>query len=678
MASILLARALGHERRRQCGRRRVLFGSFFCYSLVSMPAKAIPLLVVAVAIGLLSAPTGAKGGDWGCTPGGARGCSSTAPATASAAEDLAEKHAPVIYLREQAHECDRSGGAFEPSPVEIVLGNPEVALRRAEDGGFVKRGPTAADVFSEGRDAYLDFPGNPRRPGCKYERDGRRFGADLPYVTYAHIAREEGFEGLALQYWFFYYFNDWNNRHEGDWEMIQIAFEAASAAEALTQDPVRVAYSQHSGGEIALWTDKKLRREGPRPVVYVAAGSQANFFGPHIYIGRAEEGAGFGCDDASPPGRRLSLGARLVPAVVTDPDDPFAWLAFGGRWGEPAGPEFNGPTGPAAKSKWSSPFSWEETLRYSSVRVPSRSTIGPNAVDAFCSVVAFTTDLFLPIILELPLISAVALGACALGLMVSLTRTRYLPIQAKPLRARRRIGQILISALEVYRRRARLFLGSGLAFIPAAALVAGVHWLVLNVSPVDAVVPVSTSNVGQEVVLVFALAELEFGLAYAIVLAATTAALASYEAGSPIGVRGAFKRVWSRLPHLALPRLAAVLIVGALAFTVIGIPLALRQAVRWTFLEQAVLLEGKSGVKSFGESSSAVKADWWWSVGASVALGALGLVAAPALGIILILAYTQLPLLYVNLISSAVYVALAPYVAIALALVYFDLKSREG
>ena len=37
---------------------------------------------------------------------------------------------------------------------------------------------------------------------------------------------------LALQYWLFYAFNDWNNLHEGDWEMIQLDFDAATAHQA--------------------------------------------------------------------------------------------------------------------------------------------------------------------------------------------------------------------------------------------------------------------------------------------------------------------------------------------------------------------------------------------------------------------------------------------------------------
>src|SRR5690606_7913766 len=114
--------------------------------------------------------------------------------------------APVLYLREQKRPCDREGGAYEPKPVEIVLDNPEVALRES-NGTLIKFAPSAADLFAADPSTYLDFPGNPRRPGCRYERDYARFSEGEPAVAYAHIVPSEDGDTLALQYWFFYYFN---------------------------------------------------------------------------------------------------------------------------------------------------------------------------------------------------------------------------------------------------------------------------------------------------------------------------------------------------------------------------------------------------------------------------------------------------------------------------------------
>ena len=106
-------------------------------------------------------------------------------------------------------------------------------------------------------------------------------------TVYAHVATDRAHPGkVALQYWLFYAFNDFNNLHEGDWEMIQLNFDAASAAQALDETPVEVGYSQHEGAERAAWNDGKLERvDGTHPVVHPAAGSHANFYGEALYLG---------------------------------------------------------------------------------------------------------------------------------------------------------------------------------------------------------------------------------------------------------------------------------------------------------------------------------------------------------------------------------------------------------
>jgi hypothetical protein len=58
-----------------------------------------------------------------------------------------------------------------------------------------------------------------------------------------------------VQYWFYWYFNDWNNKHESDWEGHHAPVPAASVEEALAGQPIAVGYSQHEGGERADWDD---------------------------------------------------------------------------------------------------------------------------------------------------------------------------------------------------------------------------------------------------------------------------------------------------------------------------------------------------------------------------------------------------------------------------------------
>ena len=58
--------------------------------------------------------------------------------------ELAERYAPVVFVKPQDAPCDTGGEPFEPAPVEIVLDNPEVFLRQVGNGDPVAMsGPSA-------------------------------------------------------------------------------------------------------------------------------------------------------------------------------------------------------------------------------------------------------------------------------------------------------------------------------------------------------------------------------------------------------------------------------------------------------------------------------------------------------------------------------------------------------
>ena len=251
----------------------------------------------------------------------------------AAARELAARHAPVVVVRDQDGPCDKDGEPYRPVPVETVLDAQGVSLRD-ETGAVVKGAPGMADIVGLGSGTSLDFNGNPRRPGCTFEQDFDRLGAGRPDVAYAHVATDPSAPGrMALQYWLFWYFDDYVNTHEGDWEFVQLVWDVPTAQEALRTAPVEAGYSQHSGGERADWDGGKLERRGDHPVVYAAAGSHANFYTPDLFLGRRAD-EGFGCDDARPPGTALATEARLLPSGAVDPEGPDAWLLFEGRWGE--------------------------------------------------------------------------------------------------------------------------------------------------------------------------------------------------------------------------------------------------------------------------------------------------------------------------------------------------------
>ena len=186
---------------------------------------------------------------------------------------LAQKHAPVVRIVEQGEACG-PGEPYGPIDVDLLFEEPSVSLRGPWNAVDLVEIAPAAEDLSGLFDYHLDFPGNALDPGCDYENWTRRLTADSEPTVYAHVASDPGHPGqLALQYWFFYTFNEFNNLHEGDWEMIQLVFEAGDAREALATEPVSVGYSSHEGAERADWGDDKLELVGEtHPVVYPGAG----------------------------------------------------------------------------------------------------------------------------------------------------------------------------------------------------------------------------------------------------------------------------------------------------------------------------------------------------------------------------------------------------------------------
>ena len=132
-----------------------------------------------------------------------------------------------------SEECG-PGEPYEPIDVDALFDEPTVALRGPWNAlDLIRVGPTADDLAGL-YEYHLDFPGDALDPGCTYERWANRITEDYEPTVYAHVATDPDRPGqLALQYWFFYAYNDWNNLHEGDWETVQLVFDAADAGAAL-------------------------------------------------------------------------------------------------------------------------------------------------------------------------------------------------------------------------------------------------------------------------------------------------------------------------------------------------------------------------------------------------------------------------------------------------------------
>ena len=155
---------------------------------------------------------------------------------------------------------------------------------------------------------------------------------------YGRVVRhyEQGvLAGAWLQYWFFYYFNDFPlptdaGHHEGDWEMVQVFVD-------VNVKPQVAVYAHHGQHTYCRWD--RMTTTQSRPVVYVARGSHASYFrsGEH------------GQD-------RYNSGTRTRPLkLIRVAQNRPQWLNWPGFWGASIDGQFRSPRGPRQQGIWSRP-----------------------------------------------------------------------------------------------------------------------------------------------------------------------------------------------------------------------------------------------------------------------------------------------------------------------------------
>ena len=596
-------------------------------------------------------------------------------ARAQAEEELAERYAPVVRLVEQEEECG-PGEPYEPIDVEAILDEDTVSLRgpwRSND--LVEIAPSGDDL---GRGLYeynLDFPGDALNPGCAYELWARRITEDTEPTVYAHVAQEAAYpDRLALQYWLYYPFNDWNNLHEGDWEMIQLVFPAGSAEEALETEPLEVGYSQHEGAERAEWGEDKLEVvDGTHPVVYPAAGSHANFYSEGLFLGRSAA-SGVGCDDTTGPHEELRPQALSIPSDPEAAAEAFPWVAFEGRWGERQQAFYNGPTGPNLKAQWAEPITWAEDWRDRSYAVPAGGSLGTDATDFFCGAVEAGSNFVLRVVDNGARI-AVVLAVVAALVVFLLTRTSWRP--STPLRVgrRRSWGQAFTASWRMYIRHPRLFLAIGLVVIPISLVITGLQAVLFSATSLVGIDP-NAEGGGFRVGLAVWIGTVLTLLALALVQAACARAITAIDAGREVRVRAvyrlAFDSVWVLLGTLAI----AVGALTLLSIWVFLVPIAIWLAVRWALLVPAVELEEQSGLGALRRSGRLVRLQWLKVGTLVVVAAAIAIVSGPLIGALLIL-LVDAPFALVNVIAGLVYAIAMPFVGIATTYVYYDTLARE-
>lgn len=587
---------------------------------------------------------------------------------------LAERYAPVVRLVDGREGC--GGLYYVPIDVNRLFGQPTVALRGPWGNDLVQIGPTAEDLGHGLYGYHLDFPGDALRPGCDYLDWQEYLGAQRTPTAYAHVATDPSHPGeLALQYWLFYVYNDWNNLHEGDWEMVQLVFDAPTAGAALQKAPVEIGYSQHEGAERASWDDSKLERvDGTHPVVHPADGSHANFYGEALYLGSSAQ-EGVGCDDTRGP----TVDVR--PTVVTIPSDAAAarssypWIGFEGRWGELRPSFFNGPTGPNLKEQWTHPISWAQDWRSRSYTVPGGSVFGPDATDFFCTAIGTGSRSLVQLVAH-PVAFSLVVGGLVILVLFLLSRTTWRPAAPLRLARRRSWGQTLAASGRMYLARWPLFVGLGVLFVPISLLISLLQWLLLHTTSVLGV-EIGHGSSGLAGFVALALGTTFTLLGLGLVQAATARALVELDAGRRLGPLRAYRLSLRRMSRLFGALLVAVVVVSFLGSSLYLLPVAIWLAGRWAIVIPVVELEDLGSLAALRRSRRLVRGHWLKVASLVVAGGGLVLVLGPLVGALLILGTTA-PFWLVNVVAGVIYAVAMPFVALTTAYVYFDCRVRDA
>lgn len=583
-----------------------------------------------------------------------------------AAQQLADRYAPYVVVRAQKDACGE-GEAYVPTSVDAVLGQPDVVLRGP--GGESISAPTAADLAGKGEGWYLDLPGNPLDPGCSYEQWFDRTSGDRPATVYARVAEDVEAGKTVVQYWFFWVYNDWNDKHEGDWEMIQIVLPAATAEAALDVAPESIAFAQHEGSETAPWGDSKVHTDGDHVVVYPGMGSHAAYYTQAQWFGKSAA-AGFGCDDTRSPGDLVEPDVVLLPAT---PSGETAWVGFTGRWGQKAPSFNNGPTGPITKTQWDEPVAWQvDEGRAGAVPLPPAG--GP-AVTGFCSLTEAGSLLFIQF-LDAPVLVGVVIAALLILLIVVVARTDFFNNDDPELDRERKAGQIAVASVDVMRKRLDAF------WVSSALVVLGVglnlllgQWLLRarpgeDLTDVDGIGDGFAGTVFAFVATFLLLPVIAMAMATCVEI---VDAMANHR---EITAMEALRRVLVH-PGGWFVAMLAFVVVSVLASTWWLLPVALLLLAVWAVALPATELEDQGMRAGLRRSRILTRGRRLRGALLGGFLVWMGFSLPSFVGAIALL-LTGLPFWATNVIAMLVAAVLVPAAAIGLTLLYYDLRRRRS
>jgi len=243
----------------------------------------------------------------------------------------------------------------------------------------------------------------------------------------------------------------------------------------------------------------------------------------------------------------------------------------------------------------------------------------------------------------------------------------------------RDLGGIVDELFRVYLMNFLSFLGIiAVAGIPLAIIGAVLGWYVLSY-------PLPDTAEFTILFLLIAVLVIASILAYLLMSAAVTYAVAVHYQGNRIAIRQTYQFAWHRLSSLVGAVFLVGLAVFAMGITIIGIPAAIYFGVTWVFIVQTVVLEHRSARRSLSRSSILVKRTWWRVLGILIIIGLiqsiLSAVAGGIVGFIIGLIGGLADILPVelatNFAGSLVGMIFIPIGLIGTTLLYFDLRIRK-
>lgn len=158
-----------------------------------------------------------------------------------------------------------------------------------------------------------------------------------------------------------------------------------------------------------------------------------------------------------------------------------------------------------------------------------------------------------------------------------------------------------------------------------------------------------------------------------LVAAALIAAISDVGAGREAEFSQAYDVAFQRFWTLVGAVLRSIFHVVLFFITIIGIPWGIQRAVRWMFIEQAVILDGTSAKAALAYSADAVEGSWWRTFGISLVLG---IITGVPVSIITAL-FSLAPIVIAAGVNAAVQAAVLPFGVAAATLLYLDLKTRR-